>query len=319
MLRWMLVAVMVTGAVSSAGAYDLLYSGDVTATHDAGTFGIEGGYLHLSSDQWFREGKLTNGGVMIVDGLGYEDEDAAYTGTFFPLGVRYSPLSVVELGATGVFLMETMSDFDDEFGVINNPLPDFESVGVGDIWLWAKYNFSPEPMLTIRVGCKFPTGEDRPDRDELPTGGGQVDIDGAIMFGVPAGPGWVDAAIGYRLRTRRAADTRDLSSWTFGTREFKPGNEVHFFAGYTQLLGEAFNIRLGADGSFGSDIEVGGSGGTEPAEVVLDSGASILSFNPGIDYLLGNDVWIGADLHYPVMGTNTNAVKGFGLSIGWRM
>ena len=53
-------------------------------------------------------------------------------------------------------------------------------------------------------------------RDDLGTGSGQMDIDGAVLFGVPAGPGVFDAGVGYRMRMENS-DT-----------ECKPGNEIHF-------------------------------------------------------------------------------------------
>jgi hypothetical protein len=321
MLRCTLIAVVLSLLALPAHAYDLLYSGDLAVTHERGSFGIEGAILRFSSDRWFEGGKLTDGSVMIRKGVWFKDDDSSFSLTAIPVDVRYSPLGLLEVGATGVFLLQEMSDFADEDSGYVNPLPDFESQGVGDTWLWAKYNFSPEPLMSLRVGYKLPTGEDRPDVDELPTGSGQADIDGAIMFAVPAGPGWVDAAIGYRIRTKREADTSDseLDSWPYGTYEFKPGNEVHFYAGYAQLVGKSLNVRVGADGSFGSDYESGREvGGTETG-TTAETGASLVCVNPGIDYLLGNDIWLGFDLHYPVMGTNVNAAWGFGLSVGWGM
>lgn len=319
MVRGLMIAATVLAVATPAGAYDLLYTGDVAMTHEAGSFGIQAGVLRFSSDQWFEDGKREDGAVMLVDGSWYADEDASYDGTLIPVAARYSPFRSLEIGATGVFLMETMSDFADEEGVIDNPLPDFETLGVGDTWLWAKYNFSPEPLMSLRLGYKLPTGEDRPDLDELPTGSGQPDIDGAIMFSVPAGPGWVDASIGYRIRTVREADSSEEAAWPYGKYEFKPGNEMHFFAGYTQLLGKSFNVRLGGDGTFGSDYEGGPDTGGAQADPTADTGVGVIYLNPGIDYLLGNDIWLGADMHYPVMGRNVNASWGFGVSLGWGM
>jgi hypothetical protein len=319
MLRGLMIAATILMVATSAGAYDMLYTGDVAMTHDPGTFGIEGGILQFSSEQWFQDGEREDGAVMLVDGSWYADGDAGYDGTLIPVDARYSLLRTLEIGATGVFLMENMSDFADEAGVIENPLTDFETLGVGDTWLWAKYNFSPEPLMSIRVGYKLPTGEDRPDLDELPTGSGQSDIDGAIMFGVPAGPGWVDASIGYRIRTKRAADSRENAAWPYGEYEFKPGNEVHFFAGYTQLVGRSLNVRLGGDGTFGSDYEGGPDAGGSDTDLAADTGVGVIYLNPGIDYLLGSGIWLGADMHYPIMGKNVNAAWGFGLSLGWGM
>jgi hypothetical protein len=308
MMRGILIAALVAAVAPSAGAYDVMYSGDVAVTHEAGAFGIRASYLHFSADQWFMDGKLEDG--VVIDQLIRSDADAKYSGTFIPVDLRYSPFRLLEVGATPVFLMEKIENYEDPV----SGLKDHESVGVGDTWLWAKYNFSPEPLMSIRVGYKLTTGEDMPDPDELPTGSGQSDIDGAVMFGVPAGPGWLDAAVGYRYRTKRKADLDIASSY-----DFKPGNEVHFFAGYTQLVGEAFNVRLGADGTFGSDYEGGPNAGGDQSAANADTGASIISFNPGVDYLFGNGAWVGFDLHYPVAGKNVNASWGFGFTVGWGM
>jgi hypothetical protein len=307
MLRGALIAAAVMALAPGAHAYDVLYSGDVAMTHDAGTFGIEGAVLHFTADQWFRDGELTDG--VVVDRLLRSDDDARYTGTFYPVRARYSPFRQLEVGGIGIFLDEKIENYADPA----TGLPDHKGLGVGDTWIWAKYNFSVDPLMTLRLAGKLPTGEDKPDSDELPTGSGQVDLDGAMMFGVPAGPGWINAAFGYRYRTERKADPEDAGSYSF-----KPGNEVHFFVGYTQLVGESFNVRVGADGSVGSDYE-GGPGAESENTTTADTGVSLISFNPGIDYVTSSGIWIGLDLYYPIFGKNANALKGFGLSAGWGM
>jgi hypothetical protein len=118
---------------------------------------------------------------------------------------------------------------------------------------------------------------------------------------------------------KREADDEELAAWTYDDHEFKPGNEVHFAVCYTQLIGKSLNVRLGADGLFGSDYESGSELADTQTGTSADTGEGLISVNPGIDYLLGNDIWLGVDLHYPVMGTNVNAAWGLGFSLGWGM
>ena len=39
--------------------------------------------------------------------------------------------------------------------------------------------------------------------------------------------------------------------------------------------------------------------------------------NPGIDYTMESGMTLGADFHYPLMGTNVLAEWGFGVYFGW--
>jgi hypothetical protein len=179
-------------------------------------------------------------------------------------------------------------------------MDDLEGTGIGDTWIWAKYMFMPEPMLSGRVGLKVATGNDEPDQDELATGTGQMDIDGALLFGIPAGPGTFCASAGYRMRMEHSDS------------EVKPGDEMHFMAGYSYMPNEMMSLGLFADGYFGSDYEIGG-------DAVEDSGATVVYVNPNFTYMMDNGMTVGADFHYPLSGTLVDALWGFDVFIGWGM
>jgi len=177
---------------------------------------------------------------------------------------------------------------------------------LGDTWVYAKYMFMPEPMMTARLGVKVATGSTADPDDmsgltedgDLPIGSGQMDIDGAVLFGIPAGPGMFDAALGYRMRMENS-DTK-----------VKPGDEIHFLGCYTYPMSDMLSLKLAADGYFGSDAELDG-------EAADESGSNVVFVNPGIDYTLESGMTLGADFHYPLMGTNVYSEWGVGLYVGW--
>jgi len=292
MMRIILAVALVIALAMSAGAYDELYSNDTAATHDAGAFGIDVGFLYFMSS-----------GGYDSDGESYDWEDADYTGMWFPIDIYYGVMDGFEIGVTPIFMMDkvTLTDPDDEYS----------GTGIGDTWIWAKYGFMPDPMLTARVGFKLATGNDEPDEDELALGSGQMDIDGALMFGVPAGPGSFDAALGYRYRMAISADedARDAG-------DVKPGSEFHFFAGYTYFLSETMGLRIGTDGYFGGEVEYD-LGDARDFEAIEDSASSIVYINPGFDYIMDSGMTLGFDMHYPLMGANIDAAWGLGLTVGW--
>ncbi len=292
MIRSTLAVILVIALAMSAGAYDELYSNDTAATHDAGAFGIDVSFLYFMASSGYDK-----------DGESYDWADGIeYTGMWFPIDIYYGVIDGFEVGVTPIFMMDKTT-FPD-------PTPEYSGTGIGDTWIWAKYGFLPDPMLTARVGFKVATGvaEEDVDAEELPTGSGQMDIDGALMFGVPAGPGSFDASIGYRYRMAK----------TVADIDYAPGNEIQFFAGYTYFLGEAMNLRLGADGFFGSDPTEDGDPIPElPPNVGDVPGSNVVYLNPGFDYIMDNGVVLGFDMHYPLMGSNIDPPWGFGLSVGW--
>ncbi len=291
MMRIILAAALVIALAMSAGAYDELYSNDTAATHDAGAFGIDVGFLYFMADSYYDE-----------DGENIEVDNADYTGMWFPIDIYYGVMDGFEIGVTPIFKMDkiTFTDPDEEYS----------GTGIGDTWIWAKYGFMPDPMVTARVGFKLATGNDEPDEDELPLGSGQMDIDGALLFGVPVGPGAFDAALGYRYRMAQTIE--DARSY-----DIKPGSEFHFFAGYTYFLNDAMGLRIATDGYFGGEMEFD-AGDARDFEAIEDSASNVVYINPGFDYIMASGMTLGFDMHYPLMGTNIEiAAWGLGLTVGW--
>jgi hypothetical protein len=272
---------------STAGAYDFLYSGDKAATHDAGAFGVKAGIWYFMADKVYdSEGES-------------QDLDGKYTNMWIPINVYYAVMDQFEIGVKPSFAM-LKAEPDDARG------DEITGTGLGDTWVYAKYMFMPEPMMTARLGAKVATGNSEPDEGDLATGSGQMDIDAALLFGVPAGPGTFDAAVGYRMRMENS-DT-----------ECKPGDEIHFLACYTYPMSDVLALKVAADGFFGSDGEWQG-------ETEDESGYKIVYVNPGIDYTMTNGMTVGADFHYPLMGSGPSAEGwpgqlaewGLGVYVGW--
>ena len=298
MIRTMLTAVLIIAMAVTAGAFDVrtfdvLYTGDTGATLDAGGFGMQGSFIYLSANSSYdNDGESQDWG-----------SDSKATGTWIPIKIAYGIADGFEVGVTPMFVMNKL-----EIGDMR--ATEYTGTGIADTWIWAKYGFLPEPMMTARLGVKLATGNDEPDADELGTGSGQMDIDGAVMFGVPAGPGSLDASIGYRYRmdVTGEEDSRD--------GDYSPGNEIHFYAGYSYFLSDAMSLRIGGGGYFGSDPTIDG----DPVLVGPDTvvvGSKLVSINPGFDYIMDSGMSVGFDMYYPLMGTNIDAAWGLGLSIGW--
>ncbi len=293
MMRIILAVALVIALAMSAGAYDELYSNDTAATHYAGAFGIDVGFLYFMADSSYD----ANG-----ESVDFPVDTDDYTGMWFPIDIYYGVMDGFEIGVTPIFMMDRLTHPD--------PIPEDSGTGIGDTWIWAKYGFMPDPMLTARVGFKLATGDDEPDADELPLGTGQMDIDGALLFGVPAGPGSFDAALGYRYRLAQ----------TIADVDHKPGSEFHFFAGYTYFVNDALGLKIGTDGFFGSDPTLDGDPipAPEPGDPdAVETGSTAVYINPGFDYIMDNGMTLGFDMHYPLMGANINAAWGIGLSVGW--
>ena len=300
MIRSTLEVILVVALAMSASAfdfrpYDILYSGDTAATAEAGAFGIQGSFIYTMANKSFD-----------LDGesVDWGDDDKA-TGMWIPVKLYYGVMDGFEIGATPTFVMNKL-----EYGDVRTT--EYEGTGLADTWIWAKYMFMPDPMMTARLGFKVATGEDEPADDELATGSGQMDIDAAVMFGVPAGPGTFDASLGYRYRMAKTFD--EARSY-----DVKPGSEIHFFAGYNYYLSDTMGLRLGAEGFFGSDWEVDSGDEEREFEAVDDTGSNIVNINPGFDYIMDSGMALGFDFYYPLMGTNVDAAWGLGLSVGWGM
>ncbi len=276
---------------TSASAYDFLYTGDTAMTHDAGAFGFKAGIYYLMADEYFD-----------ADGE-KQDLGCDWTAMWFPVNLFYSPMDQLELGINAKFAM-LKCEYEDE----ETREEEVEGTGIGDTWIWAKYMFMAEPMMTGRLGVKVATGDDEPDEDELATGEGQMDIDGAIMFGMPAGPGMFDAAVGYRYRMAREVEMMGT------TYDYTPGSEIHFYAAYTYYLNEMMNLKFAADGFFGSDDDV-----EEARETIEDSASNGVWINPGFEYMMENGMMLGIDMHYPLMGQNLEAEWGFSAYFGMMM
>lgn len=286
-MRRIIIAVgLIVLLATSASAYDFLYTGDTAMTHDAGAFGVTGNFVYLMADSWYDS-----------DG---EKQDAAegekLSVMAIPIDVYYSVMDNFELGIQPKF-MSYKYEWDE--GQAQRATEEATGTGLGDTWLWAKYMFMDEPIMTGRLAAKLNTGDDEPDEGDLATGDGQMDIDAAVLFAMPAGPGNFDAAVGYRIRMEN-------------DDKVKPGNEIHFAAAYTYFMNDMMNLKLGADGFFGSDAEVDG-------DAVDESGSNAVWINPGLEYMMDNGMTVGAGFHYPLMGTNIEALWGFDVFVGWGM
>jgi hypothetical protein len=279
-----LAALLVLGLAANASAYDFLYTGDTAMTHDAGAFGLKVNFNYMMATAGYDQ----NGDKQDFD------TDVKYTQTDVPVDVYYSVMDQFELGVQPKFrMLKWEGAGDDQTGT-----------GIGDTWIKAKYMFMPEPMVTARLAAKIATGDNEPNEGDLATGDGQMDLDGALLLGMPAGSGSFDAAVGYRMRME-------------DDNKYKPGNEIHFMAGYTYHLSEMMNLKIAADGYFGSDPEFDGN----PIEIdgVTTEGSNAVWVNPCIEYTMENGLQVGANFHYPLMGKNELALWGLGVFVGWGM
>lgn len=284
MLSIMLVTLVLTMAVNAC-AWDRLYTNDSVMTHDAGTFGVTGGIVYFSAN-----------GCYDMDGEKVDFEgDEAKTTMGIPVNIYYSVMDQLEVGVQPIFWMNSMTDYEGN---------DYDASGLGDTWIDAKYMFLAEPMMSARLGVKLPTGDDEGDEDNGPTGSGTTDFDGALMVGMPAGPGMFGAQAGYRM-----FGTQDVDVMR-NTAEYKCGAQIHFAACYRYPMSDMLDLKVAVDGFFGSDDEFDG-------ETVDDSAMNMVSLNPGMVYLMDNGMDVGLDIHYVLMGQNVSSEWGIGLWLGW--
>ena len=309
MVRSILAVLLVAIFAVGASAYDFLYTGDTAMTHDAGGFGVAGGLMYLMADEYYDH-----------DGEAQE-LGADWTAMWIPVHVYYSAMDNLEFGVNAKFGM-----LDLEVTEESRQNETYEGSGLGDTWIWAKYMFLPDPMMSARVAFSMPTGNEPAgaayfgsgfygfDEDEdIATGSGAMSIDGAVLFGVPAGPGQFDAAVGYRYHMAREI-TEELREEI--TYDYKCGNEIHFAAGYTYFLSDMMSLGLAADGFFGSEGEVTVD---DETETVDDSAANAVWINPSFMYMMENGVSLGIDMQYMLMGQNVPVEWGFGAYVGWGM
>ena len=302
MVRSILAVALMALLAVSASAYDVLYNDDTAMTHDAGAFGVKATVVYGTSASGYDK-----------DG---EEYDYAFEGErtamYVPVDVYYSVMDAFEIGIQPKFV-----NFKYTYDMETREEEECTGSGIGDTWIKAKYMFMPDPMLTARVAVKIPTGTEPnsfgDDEDgDIATSDGQMDVDAAILFGMPAGTGQFDGAVGYRYRMAQT----DIESVVLrgDTYDYTPGSEIHFFVGYTYFLNDMMNLKLTADGFFGSDDDYESS---ESRETVDETGRNAVYVSPGFEYLMENGMTLGAGFHYILMGANVE--KGWGLSafLGW--
>ncbi len=277
--------VFVVGLAATAGAYDVLYFNDTPMTHDTGMFGIGAGVVYFSQNGWYD-----------VDGEKFDFEgDTAVTEMYIPIDIYYSVMDQLEIGIKPGFVMTKTTDFFVE--------GDYDATGIGDTWIDAKYMIMMDPMVTARVGLKLATGDDEGDEDNGPTGTGQMDIDAAVLFGMPAGPGQFGGQVGYRI----GMEDDDGCA---------PGGKIMFLVDYVHPLSDVMDLKIALDGYFGSDDTIDGEV-TEGDFGTEDSAGSLVEINPGIVYAMDNGMDVGFDVFYVLMGANEAAKWGAGLCFGW--
>jgi hypothetical protein len=213
----------------------------------------------------------------------------AYTEMGIPIDIYYSVMDQLEIGVQPIFWMNSYTDYDGT---------DYDASGLGDTWFDAKYMFMAEPMMSARVGIKLPTGDDEGDEDNGPVGSGTTDFDGALMLGMPAGPGMFSAQAGYRMFGENSDS------------KYKCGSQIHFYGCYRYPMSDMMDLKFAVDGYFGGDDEWDG-------ETVDKSAANEVSLNPGFTYMMDNGMDVGLDIYYVLMGQNTYSGFGVGLWLGW--
>jgi hypothetical protein len=337
----MMALLLVAAIASAANAYDFLYTGDTPKTHDARAFGLSGRVVYLMSDSLYDEDGEKREFTDALDSAGFDVTDASGTYMWIPIDIYYSITDQFEVGIQPKF---GVLDYDETSRAIGGDdrapaTPPFEGTGLGDTWAWAKYAVLPEPMVAVRLGVKIDTGiEPAPgyeqvevedlyamwlDADEdIATGDGQMDVDGAVMFGTEAGQGVFEGALGYRYRMEQEVLFRPAGAQDEKTYRLKPGNEIHFAASFTYYLTDALDLTVGADGFFGSDPEIDGA----PIEVEAADGTKTtirgsngVWINPNVSYMIENGVELGIGLHYPLMGQNMEALWGIEVYVAWGM
>lgn len=302
MVRSILAVALVALLAVSASAYDFLYSDDTAMTHDAGAFGVRVTFLYGTATSLYdadsEEVDFANSGE--------------WTAISVPVDVYYSVMDAFEIGIQPKFLnLKYTYDASGD----RADTEECTGSGIGDTWVKVKYMFMPDPMLTARVAVKIATGTEPDaygdDEDgDLATGDGQMDIDGAILFGMPAGSGQFDGAVGYRYRMAQTdVETGLLRADAY---DYTPGSEIHFYVAYTYFLNDMMNLKLAADGFFGSDDE------SDPvADSDTDSGRNAVYVSPGFEYMMENGMTLGAAFNYILMGKNVPKDWSIGAYLGW--
>jgi hypothetical protein len=286
-----LAVALVLSLAGSAAAYDVLYTRRTAATHEAKTFGLDAYFYYFTADREYDE----NG-----NSVDLESGESVGVNTV-PVDLYYSFTDRVEVGIIPRLVMPRTELLDDSDEIVTE-----DAVGVGDTWAYAQWMFKTQPAIAGLLSVKFPTGNDRPDPGERPTGTGQYDIDAAIAVDWPTRSGLFYGIAGYRWRGSTEV-TEDSQTYNV-----TPGDEIHFMLGYTHYLSERMQLRFDADGYFGSDHDV------EPArDTVPNSARNGIWINPAFEYVMASGLLLGADFHYPLTGQNIYALWGFGLYVGW--
>jgi hypothetical protein len=302
----MLAVVLVLALAMSASAYDFLYGGDTAMTPEAGSFSVGIGLKYLMADEAYNP-----------DGDS-EDIGADWTAMWIPIHAQYGVMDNLAVGVNAKFGMPKLSASD------SRDENEIDGSGIGDTWIWAKYMFIPDPVLSARVGVKLPTGEEPwleffpvgfygvNEDGDIVTGSGYTSLDGALMLGVPAGPGTFEAALGYRYNLAREMEgARSSYDYTHGAR-------IQLAAAYKFDISDAMGLSIGMDGFWGSDDEV--SSGDSRDSMTLDStAANAVYFSPAFHYIMDSGMTLGVDMTYPIMGQWIPAEWGLGLYVGWGM
>ncbi len=282
---------LVLSIAGSAAAYDVLYTRRTATTHGARTFGLDAYLYYLSADREYDE-----------DGNSVDLRNGESVGiTTIPVDLYYSFTDRIEVGIIPRLMMPRTELLNGSDEIVKE-----DAVGVGDTWTYVQWMFKAQPAIAGLLSVKFPTGTDRPDPGERPTGTGQYDVDAAVAVDWPTRSGLFYGIAGYRFRG--TAEVEEGGE----TQKVTPGDEIHFMLGYTHYLNERMQLRFDADGYFGSDYDVEAARTTLP-----DSARNGIWINPAFEYVTANGTLIGADFHYPLTGQNIYALWGFGVYVGW--
>jgi len=183
-----------------------------------------------------------------------------------------------------------------------------ESSGASDIWLTTKFAFIQKPYLSFRFGVKFPTGDDNPPSNKLPTGDGQTDLDFSILSAYQPEQAGVayNVSVGYRLRFEQEESPQSSGY------DFDPADEGHFALYIGGKPVEYFGILFGGNGFIStSDDRISSSGFSHNLDdtwrAYFQVGTIIKGYSPvGVN--------LRADFHFDVAGKNEPA--GFTWGVG---
>jgi hypothetical protein len=320
MMRALLAGLVIAAMAVPAAAYDFLYTGETANPQERGTYRVDLSFLYLTSDEVYGKDGTTL------------PMQADWTATWIPFEIDYAFTDRVSAGVNAKYGLLTLAGVpSDNVQGQRAEGRDYSGASFGDLWLWAKYNALESPWVTGRVGLKMPLSSEPADRahaaadtgfyldenGDLAVGDGQVDIDAAVLLGFPGESGMFELSLGYRYR---ASQTVEKSGSSY---DYKPGDEIHFNAGYRYDLNDALSLRLGLDGFYGSDdgaetdYDESGHSPESIDERLSGSARNGVWINPSFVYQMTNGILLGFDVHYPLMGQNIPAEWGVGFHVGF--